>query len=293
MLVPRERSAGAARCRRRRARASVLRRIRSIAAPWSRPCRRDWLHEGRHRLRLRAGERKRTRSDVARRDRVGAAAGAALGAGGSAQRRRRRRRWRSAARCRQRRRRQRRPRDPRRRPRRRQRTADRHACGRVARRTIASGDDELHGLGGDRLFARHFGMAPRVWAAQPAVRRVVCADDCTPAIADAVRSGARLLAVDGDVALAGPACSAASTIRSSSSRGRAHASRRHRGRRRRPCRFAGWSDVRPARVRPRRRRHRRRRAWQRGADIVATCRPRSALDASGSFVRVNGSWKDF
>ena len=71
--------------------------------------------------------------------------------------------------------------------------------------SIASGDDELRALGSDRLFARHFGMPPRVWAVQPAVRRVVCGDDCTAAIAAAVAGGTRLLFVDGDAALTGPA----------------------------------------------------------------------------------------
>src|SRR5262249_48853145 len=70
--------------------------------------------------------------------------------------------------------------------------------------SIAANDDELRALGPDRLFARHFGMPPRIWAAQPAVRRVACGVDCTAAIVAAVGGGARLLFVDGDAALTGP-----------------------------------------------------------------------------------------
>jgi len=162
--------------------------------------------------------------------------------------------------------------------------------------SIASGDDELRALGADRLFARHFGMPPRVWAAQPAVRHVVCGDDCTAAIAAALAGGARLLFVDGDAALTGPAvlgsaddpialvASGALTIVGDVAvHGVVHAA------------SLDWRDgatgfafVHGALVLSGDARS------NASADIV---RDAVILDrlahASGSFVRVNGSWKDF
>lgn len=70
---------------------------------------------------------------------------------------------------------------------------------------VASGDATLAALDGDRFFTRFFGMSEAAWAAQPAVSTVACAGDCTAALATAIDAGARLLFVDGDAALAGPA----------------------------------------------------------------------------------------
>jgi len=162
--------------------------------------------------------------------------------------------------------------------------------------SLATDDDELRALGADRLFARHFGMPLRVWAAQPAVRRVVCGDGCTAAIAAAVAGGGRLLFVDGDAALTGPAmlgsaddpialvANGALTLAGDVAvHGIVHAaSLDWRG---------GTAGV----------------AFVRGALVIAgdahgdtaadIVRDAAILDrlanASGSFVRVNGSWKDF
>jgi hypothetical protein len=138
-------------------------------------------------------------------------------------------------------------------------------------------------------------MPPRAWAAQPAVRRVVRGDDCTAAIAAAVAGGARLLFVDGDAALTRPAVlgSAEDPIALLASgtltivgdvavHGVIHAA------------SLDWRDgatgsrsctARPSSV----------------VTLAATPRPTSSATprssigshASGSFVCVNGSWKDF
>jgi len=162
--------------------------------------------------------------------------------------------------------------------------------------SIASGDEELRELGFERLFARHFGMPPRVWAAQPAARHVVCADNCTPSIVAAVAGGARLVFVDGDAALEGPAMLgsaddpvalvASGTLAIAGDvavHGIVHAA------------ALDWRNG-TAGV-----------AFVHGALVVAgdargnaaadVVRDAAILDrlanASGSFVRVNGSWKDF
>jgi hypothetical protein len=71
--------------------------------------------------------------------------------------------------------------------------------------SLASGDALLRSLPSDRFFARHFGMGAAAWTAQPAVRRVACGADCAAAIGAAIAAGARLLAVDGDATIGGPA----------------------------------------------------------------------------------------
>nr|HET7859041.1 hypothetical protein [Caldimonas sp.] len=162
--------------------------------------------------------------------------------------------------------------------------------------SIASGDDELRALGFERLFARHFGMPPRVWAAQPAARHLVCAGDCTAAIVAAVDGGARLVFVDGDAALATPAvigsaddpialvASGALTITGNVA---VHGIVQSAS--------LDWRDGEAGL------------AFVHGALVVAgdargnaaadVVRDAAILDrlahASGSFVRVNGSWKDF
>jgi len=162
--------------------------------------------------------------------------------------------------------------------------------------SIVSGDDELRALASGRLFARHFGMDRAAWAAQPAARRVACAGECTSAIAAAVAAGARLVAVDGDATLSGPVAlgsaddpivlAAAGALRFSgdvSIHGVVHAA------------ALDWRDAAPPR------------AFVRGAVVVVgdlrgnaaadIVRDAAILDrlanGNGSFVRVNGAWKDF
>ena len=69
--------------------------------------------------------------------------------------------------------------------------------------SVAAGDTQLAALAGDRFFARWFGMDRAAWSAQPAATPTGCAGSCTTAIANAVTAGARLIAVEGDVALDG------------------------------------------------------------------------------------------
>jgi len=161
--------------------------------------------------------------------------------------------------------------------------------------SIAAGDDSLRALAIGRLFARHFGMDRAAWAAQPAARRVACAGDCTDTIATAVAAGARLLVLDGDATLAGPLALGsaddpvvlvAGALRLSGDvalHGVVHAA------------AFEWNDAASGR------------AFVRGALVVVgnvggnaaadIVRDAVVLDqlahGSGSFVRVNGSWKDF
>lgn len=69
---------------------------------------------------------------------------------------------------------------------------------------IVAGDATLASLAGDRYFARWFGMNKATWLAQPGATRIVCSGNCASSIADAVAAGSRLLAIDGDIDLAGP-----------------------------------------------------------------------------------------
>jgi hypothetical protein len=52
------------------------------------------------------------------------------------------------------------------------------------------------------------------WLAQPAATRVICSVDCAATIASTVAAGARLVWVEGDLALAGPRTLGSRTIRS-------------------------------------------------------------------------------
>ena len=70
--------------------------------------------------------------------------------------------------------------------------------------SIVSGDTALAGLAGERFFARWFGMDKAAWMAQPAAARVACPGSCAGAMARALATRSRLLAVDGDLALDGP-----------------------------------------------------------------------------------------
>lgn len=77
-------------------------------------------------------------------------------------------------------------------------------AGSTLEASIVSGDANLAALSGDRLFARWFGMDKAAWMAQPAATRIACRDGCTSAVANAVAAGSRLLAIDGNLALDGP-----------------------------------------------------------------------------------------
>ena len=93
-----------------------------------------------------------------------------------------------------------------------------HAGGRVAasglRVTVPAGssmadslvgnDASLASLDPAAFFARFFGMSVDAWSAQPSVTTVACDGDCTSTVAAAVAAGRRLLFVDGNLSLAGP-----------------------------------------------------------------------------------------
>jgi hypothetical protein len=70
--------------------------------------------------------------------------------------------------------------------------------------SIVSTDAELAALRADRFFARWFGMDRAAWSEQPAATALACAGGCAPAIAAAVAAGRRLVAAQGDVVLDGP-----------------------------------------------------------------------------------------
>ena len=69
---------------------------------------------------------------------------------------------------------------------------------------LAIADPQLAALAGDRFFARWFGMDRAAWRAQPAANALACAGGCAATIGAAVAAGARLVAAEGDVALDGP-----------------------------------------------------------------------------------------
>jgi hypothetical protein len=162
--------------------------------------------------------------------------------------------------------------------------------------SLVDGDASLRALAAGRLFARHFGMDRPTWTAQPAARRVACGGDCTSAMASALASGARLLAIDGNAEIAGPLAlgapddpvalavdGALRLSRGVAIHGVVHAA------------SLEWNDASAAD------------GFVRGAVVVAgDLRGDAGVDfvrdgavlerlarASGSFVRVNGSWKDF
>jgi hypothetical protein len=161
--------------------------------------------------------------------------------------------------------------------------------------SLAGDDTALRALAGDRFFARTFGMGPAAWAAQPAARRVDCATDCARMLGAAVGAGKRLLVIEGDATISGPAAFgspddpvvlvATGALRLSGDvelHGVVHAA------------SLEWNDATPGR------------ALVRGAVVAGGYRGDGAVDlhrdaavlarlaaGNGSFVRVNGSWKDF
>jgi hypothetical protein len=69
---------------------------------------------------------------------------------------------------------------------------------------LVSGDAELAALAADRFFARWFGMDLAAWRAQPAATALSCAGNCASTLAGVLAAGARLVAAEGDVVLDGP-----------------------------------------------------------------------------------------
>ncbi len=163
---------------------------------------------------------------------------------------------------------------------------------------LVAHDDLLAGLSGEQLFASLFGLDKASWAAQPAVRRVVCGGDCGAALTAAVSAaaGPALLFVDGDLAVNGPltlGTPADPVILVSTGRADLRGELRLHG-----VLYAAdlaWQHT-PASG-----------AWLRGAfvsesDYRGDATPDLVYDApvlralqqdSGSFVRVPGSWRDF
>jgi hypothetical protein len=161
--------------------------------------------------------------------------------------------------------------------------------------SLAGGDIALRALSADRFFARTFGMGTAAWAAQPAARRVGCASDCAGNIGAAIDAGQRLLFIEGDAMVAGPAAfggvddpvvivatGALALSGDVQIHGVVHAA------------SLEWNGTTPGR------------AFVRGAVVAGSFRGDGAVDVrrdaavlrrlatgNGSFVRVNGSWKDF
>ena len=167
--------------------------------------------------------------------------------------------------------------------------------GAPAGASLASDDDVLRALSGDRFFARVFGMGTAAWTAQPAARRVGCAIDCARALVAAIDAGQRLLVIEGDATIAGPltighaddpiVIVATGALRLSDDialHGVVHAA------------SLEWNDTTPGR------------AFVRGAVIAGAYGGNASVDlhrdaavlarpaaGNGSLVRINGSWKDF
>jgi len=161
--------------------------------------------------------------------------------------------------------------------------------------SLASDDNALRTMPVDRFFARTFGMGTAAWTWQPAARRVACAIDCAHTLGAAIDAGQRLLVIEGDASVAGPASFgraddpivivATGALRLSGDielHGVVHAA------------SLEWNDTTPGG------------AVVRGAVVVGSYRGNGSVDlhrdaavlarlaaGSGSFVRVNGSWKDF
>jgi hypothetical protein len=169
-------------------------------------------------------------------------------------------------------------------------------AGSSAAEGIAADDPALASLAGNRLFVRFFGIDKSAWLAQPAATRVICGTDCASTIASTVAAGARLVWVEGDLDLAGPqtlgsadepiALVATGALRIDGPvtlHGIVHAA------------SLQWNDA----AAPG--------ALVRGAAVIdgdygGNAAPDFAHDAAvlallktrtGSFTRINGSWKDF
>jgi len=71
---------------------------------------------------------------------------------------------------------------------------------------LAGHDAALAALPAERFFASHFGLDKATWQAQPAVTRIRCTTDCAAVLGAAIGAAAdaALIQVDGDLVLAGP-----------------------------------------------------------------------------------------
>ena len=160
---------------------------------------------------------------------------------------------------------------------------------------IVSGDATLARLSNDRFFTRWFGMDKATWMSQPAATRIACSGNCASSIASAVAAGSRLLAIDGDLDLDGPV--------SLGTAERpvvlvAHGALRLRG----AVTLRGvvaaasidWRDTAAGALVQGAAISEGDYAGDAAADIVRDATVLSRLQSgSGSFARVNGSWKDF
>ena len=161
---------------------------------------------------------------------------------------------------------------------------------------VVANDAWLGSVSAERSFARHFGMARAAWAAQPAATRVACAGSCTAALAAALAGGSTLIAIDGDLTLEGPIAlgsaarpvivAVAGTVRWNGAvemHGLLHGSGfEWRGPGGGAARLSGAAVV----------------AGDYGGDgdpdfVYDTDTLARLRAATGSIVRVNGSWKDF
>lgn len=79
-------------------------------------------------------------------------------------------------------------------------------AGASASLAVVEADPALAASDADHFFTGFFGLDKATWRAQPAVRRVRCAGDCSAAVATAIADavGPALVWVDGDLTLRGP-----------------------------------------------------------------------------------------
>lgn len=78
------------------------------------------------------------------------------------------------------------------------------AAGSSLDASIVSGDSVLAALDDAHFFRRWFGMDATTWTAQSAVMRIACATGCAEAVLAAAAQGHRLISVDGDLSIDGP-----------------------------------------------------------------------------------------
>ncbi len=169
------------------------------------------------------------------------------------------------------------------------------AAGSSLEGASVSGDTTIARLTNDRFFARWFGMDKATWMAQPAATRIACSGNCASSIASAVAAGSRLLAIDGDLDLDGPVSLgtaerpvvlvANGTLRLRGAvtlRGVVAAA------------SIDWRDMAAGALVQGAAISDSDYSGDAAADIVRDAAVLSRLQSgSGSFTRVNGSWKDF
>ena len=80
------------------------------------------------------------------------------------------------------------------------------AAGAPLASALIGNDASLAGPNADRFFASTFGLDKERWKNQPSVARIACTSDCAAAIDAAIRAadGSALIWLDGDLALDGP-----------------------------------------------------------------------------------------